>query len=167
MSTNILYFCLFCRQIESQDMEPVKVLAILQFLTNEFITQADIAEALGITKSAVNKKLIRDSHFRPGEIEQIEKHFGVKFSDFKLAAQNTLQPKDNEQVLKNYEFFGHRLAELQEELGYLDKAMARLMGVDEKRYMRIKLGKEDATTEQLVLLVSKVDVSLDWLIKGE
>ena len=80
---------------------------------------------------------------------------------------NTLQPKDNEQILKNYEFFGHRLAEVQEELGYLDKAMARVMGIDEKRYMRIKLGKEDATTEQLVRLVSKVDVSLDWLIKGE
>nr|DAY58537.1 MAG TPA: helix-turn-helix domain protein [Caudoviricetes sp.] len=167
MSTYILYFCPFCRQIESQNMEPVKVLAILQFLTNKFITQADIAEALGITKSAVNKKLIRDSHFRPGEIEQIEKHFGVKFSDFKLATPNTLQPKDNEQILKNYEFFGHRLAEVQEELGYLDKAMARIMGIDEKRYIRIKLGKEDATTEQLVRLASKVDVSLDWLVKGE
>ena len=80
---------------------------------------------------------------------------------------NTLQPKDNEQILKNYEFFGHRLAEVQEELGYLDKAMARIMGIDEKRYIRIKLGKEDATTEQLVRLASKVDVSLDWLVKGE
>ncbi len=80
---------------------------------------------------------------------------------------NTLQPKDNEQILKNYEFFGHRLAEVQEELGYLDKAMARVMGIDEKRYIRIKLGKEDATTEQLVRLASKVDVSLDWLVKGE
>ncbi len=80
---------------------------------------------------------------------------------------NTLQPKENEQILKNYEFFGHRLAEIQDELGYLDKAMARIMGIDEKRYMRIKLGKEDATTEQLVRLASKVDVSLDWLVKGE
>lgn len=80
---------------------------------------------------------------------------------------NTMQPKDNEKVLKNYEYFGHRLAELQDELGYLDKAMARIMGVDEKRYMRIKLGEEDATTEQLVRLASKVDVSLDWLIYGE
>ena len=80
---------------------------------------------------------------------------------------NTLQPKDNEQILKNYEFFGHRLAEVQEELGYLDKAMARVMGIDEKRYIRIKLGKEDATTEQLVRLASKVDVSLDWLVKGK
>lgn len=80
---------------------------------------------------------------------------------------NTLQPKDNEQILKNYEFFGHRLAKVQEELGYLDKAMARVMGIDEKRYIRIKLGKEDATTEQLVRLASKVDVSLDWLVKGE
>lgn len=148
-------------------MEPVKVLAILQFLTNEFITQADIAEALGITKSAINKKLMRDSPFRPGELEMIEKYFGVNFSDFKLATPNTLQPKDNEQILKNYEFFGHRLAEVQDELGYLDKAMARIMGIDEKRYMRIKLGKEDATTEQLVRLASKVDVSLDWLVKGE
>ena len=167
MSTSIFNFCLFCRQIESQNMEPVKVLAILQFLTNEFITQADIAEALGITKSAVNKKLMRDSHFRPGEIEQIEKHFGVNFSDFKLATPNTLQPKDNEQVLKNFEHFGERLNEIQGELGYLDKAMARIMGIDEKRYMRIKLGKEDATAEQLARLASKVDVSLDWLIKGE
>lgn len=79
---------------------------------------------------------------------------------------NTMQPKDNEQVLKNYETFGHRLAELQDELGYLDKAMARIMGIDEKRYMRIKLGEQDATSEELARLASKVDVSLDWLIKG-
>ena len=81
--------------------------------------------------------------------------------------KNTHEPKDNEQVLKNFEHFGARLNELQGELGYLDKAMARIMGVDEKRYIRIKLGKEDATAEQLARLASKVDVSLDWLIKGE
>ena len=80
---------------------------------------------------------------------------------------NTLQPKDNEQVLKNFEHFGARLNEIQGELGYLDKAMARIMGIDEKRYMRIKLGKEDATAQELARLASKVDVSIDWLMFGE
>ena len=109
MSTNIFNFCLFCGQTESQNMEPVKVLAILQFLTNEFITQADIAEALGITKSAVNKKLMRDSHFRLSEIEQIEKHFCVNFSDFKLATPNTFERQNDETVYEKAAQFGKRL----------------------------------------------------------
>ena len=86
---------------------------------------------------------------------------------FLSGESNTKQPKENDKILKNYKFFGYRLAELQDELGYLDKAMARLMGIDEKKYIRIKLGDEGATVEQLVSLASKVDVSLDWLIKGE
>ena len=80
---------------------------------------------------------------------------------------NTLKSKDNEQVLKNFEHFGARLNEVQGELGYLDKAMARIMGTDEKRYMKIKLGKEDATAQELARLASKVDVSIDWLMFGE
>lgn len=80
---------------------------------------------------------------------------------------NSFQPKDNEKILKNFEFLGYRLSHVQDELGYLDKAMARIMGIDEKQYMQIKLGKEDVTVEQLARLASKVDVSLDWLIKGD
>lgn len=148
-------------------MSIVKDLAILQFLTNSLITQKEVGLALNLTKGAINNRIIRGGSFKLEEKQQLESYFGVSFDAFKLCPNNTLQPKDNEQILKNYEFFGHRLAELQDELGYLDKAMARIMGIDEKRYMRIKLGKEDATTEQLVHLASKVDVSLDWLIKGE
>lgn len=148
-------------------MSIVKDLAILQYLTNKIITQKGVGEALNFTKGAINNRIIRGGDFKPDEKKRLEDFYGISFDDFKEATPNTHEPKDNEQVLKNFEHFGARLNELQGELGYLDKAMARIMGTDEKRYMRIKLGKEDATAQELARLASKVDVSIDWLMFGE
>lgn len=143
------------------------LLTKLTYLTKRNdITQLEVGKAIGVDKGAINARAKRNSKFKPSEIEKIEEHFDVKLDSIDVVS-NTWEQTDNEQILKNYEFFGHRLAEIQDELGYLDKAMARIMGIDEKRYMKIKLGNEDATTEQLVHLASKVDVSLDWLVKGE
>lgn len=150
-------------------MDIVELQNRLQNLICENISQTELGIAMGdLKRQTVHTRIKNNSEVTVSELLNAQKYFGKKlvlFTDEKNT--NTLQPKDNEQILKNYEFFGHRLAEVQEELGYLDKAMARVMGIDEKRYIRIKLGKEDATTEQLVRLASKVDVSLDWLVKGE
>ena len=138
----------------------------LQNLINRKVTHSEIAEVLNCGRANISKKVnTPTSEVTVTDLFKIQEFYNVIFPQFSL--QNTLQPKDNEQVLKNFEHFGARLNEIQGELGYLDKAMARIMGIDEKRYMRIKLGKEDATAEQLAWLASKVDVSLDWLIKGE
>lgn len=167
MSTNKSLNCLHFRQEESKNMDFNALLAKLIILTKRNdISQTEIGKVVDIDRAGANKRAKRNSKFKPSEIEKIEEHFDIKLKDAHIST-NSWEQIDNEQVLKNYESFGNRLAFLQDELGYLDKAMARIMGTDEKRYMRIKCGDEDATTEELARLASKVDLSLDWLIYGE
>lgn len=142
-----------------------ELLDTLQKLKSGYkINQMSIANILGLSRQTMSKRFQMGTEVTVSELQEIEKFFNVSLYKNQT---DTICEKDNEQVLKNFEHFGARLNEIQGELGYLDKAMARIMGIDEKRYMRIKLGKEDATAEQLARLASKVDVSLDWLIKGE
>ena len=142
-----------------------ELLDTLQKLKSGYkINQMSIANILGLSRQTMSKRFQMGTEVTVPELQEIEKFFNVSL--YKNQTE-TICEKDNAQVLKNFEHFGARLNEIQGELGYLDKAMARIMGIDEKRYMRIKLGKEDATAEQLARLASKVDVSLDWLIKGE
>lgn len=142
------------------------LLTKLTYLTKRNdITQLEVGKAIGIDKGAINARAKRNSKFKPDEIKKIEKHFDIKLNSIEIVS-NTFETINNEQLLKNYQLFGHRIAYLQDELGYLDKALARLIGTDENRYIQIKLGKEDATALELARLASKVDVSLDWLIKG-
>ena len=142
-----------------------ELLDTLQKLKSGYkINQMSIANILGLSRQTMSKRFQMGTEVTVSELKEIEKFFNVSLYKNQT---DTICEKDNEQVLKNFEHFGARLNEIQGELGYLDKAMARIMGIDEKRYMRIKLGKEDATAQQLARLASKVDVSLDWLIKGE
>lgn len=142
-----------------------ELLDTLQKLKSGYkINQMSIANILGLSRQTMSKRFQMGTEVTVSDLQEIEKFFNVSLYKNQT---DTICEKDNEQVLKNFEHFGARLNEIQGELGYLDKAMARIMGIDEKRYMRIKLGKEDATAEQLARLASKVDVSLDWLIKGE
>lgn len=142
-----------------------ELLDTLQKLKSGYkINQMSIANILGLSRQTMSKRFQMGTEVTVSELQEIEKFFNVSLYKNQT---DTICEKDNEQVLKNFEHFGARLNEIQGELGYLDKAMARIMGIDEKRYMRIKLGKEDATAEQLARLASKVDVSIDWLIKGE
>ena len=142
-----------------------ELLDTLQKLKSGYkINQMSIANILGLSRQTMSKRFQMGTEVTVSELQEIEKFFNVSLYKNQT---DTICEKDNEQVLKNFEHFGARLNEIQGELGYLDKAMARIMGIDEKRYMRIKLGKEDATAQQLARLASKVDVSLDWLVKGE
>ena len=141
-----------------------ELLDTLQKLKSGYkINQMSIANILGLSRQTMSKRFQMGTEVTVSELQEIEKFFNVSLYKNQT---DTICEKDNEQVLKNFEHFGARLNEIQGELGYLDKAMARIMGIDEKRYMRIKLGKEDATAQQLARLASKVDVSLDWLVKG-
>lgn len=143
------------------------IFSLLIYLTKRNnISFNDIGDALNVGRAAISKRAERNSKFKPHEIEALEEHFDVRLNDV-FISQNSHQPKDNDQIFKNYEFFGHRLAELQDELGYLDKAMARMMDISEKRYIDIKLKESTATVDELVKLCTKVDVSIDWLLFGE
>ena len=44
--------------------------------------------------------------------------------------------------------------------------MAKFMQIDESRYRHIVSGDISPTAQELLNLASKIDVSLDWLIKG-
>lgn len=130
------------------------------------LSQSEIGKAIGLDRAGANKRAKRNSKFKPSELEKIEEYFDIKLKDAYITTNTWQQPESNN-IIKNYEFFGHRLAEVQDELGYLDKAMARIMGIDEKRYIDIKLGDCPATVDELAQLCSKIDISIDWLVKGE
>ena len=124
-----------------------ELLDTLQKLKSGYkINQMSIANILGLSRQTMSKRFQMGTEVTVSELQEIEKFFNVSLYKNQT---DTICEKDNEQVLKNFEHFGARLNEIQGELGYLDKAMARIMGIDEKRYMRIKLGKEDATAQQL------------------
>lgn len=105
----------------------------------------------------------RNSKFKPEEVEQIEKSFRVKFNDMHISS-NTLELKDTQ--FKEHPTLGHRLTQIQEENGFQNKAMAKFMQIDESRYRHIVSGDISPTAQELLNLASKIDVSLDWLIKG-
>lgn len=144
----------------------------LQNFIGKKISQTELGVAMGgLKRQTINTRIKNCSEVTVTELLNTQEYFKRKIilfydeNDVQISS-NTFKQINNEQVLINYEFFGHRLAHLQDELGYLDKAMARLMDMDEKRYMRVKLGKEAATALELARLASRVDVSLDWLIQG-
>lgn len=148
-------------------MEAVRLIAILQFLTNEIITQSDIAAALGVTKGAINNKIIRGSKFRNGEIEQIEKHFDISFNDFKLAQPNTFERQNDTSIPQKAEKFGRRMTEIQDMHEYLDKDMAKLLRISEEDYIDLKLGNIEPDFRILVRLKQCFKVSIDWLLFGD
>ncbi len=146
-----------------------EILAKLIYLTKRNdITHVEIGKCINAEKGAITARSKRNSKFKPSEIEQIEAAFDVNLKDAQITT-NSFMPIQKQTLSKeeSLEAIGRRLSLIQEELGYLDKAMARLMNIDETRYIKIKLGKNEATIGELIDLTSKVDVSLDWLIGND
>lgn len=129
------------------------------------ISQADIAAALNLDRAAIHGRAKRNSQLKDNDIEQIEKYYNIKFKDV-VISPNSWHVKTQGQFGAP-EAIGQRLSLIQDELGYMDKAMARIMKIDEMRYMRIKVGEVSPTAAELLNLANKIEVSLDWLIKGE
>ncbi|MDR1013098.1 MAG: hypothetical protein LBL38_02405 [Lactobacillales bacterium] len=147
------------------------ILITLQKLTNEKVTQASIARALKLDPGAIVSRMKRNSDLTITEIEKIQDYFGVKIYERVdkpdiCVVINTNERIKDDKILENYEFFGYRLSAIQDELEYLDKDMAKLMNIDEGRYRKIVLGKEDITGKELARLASRVELCLDKLIKG-
>lgn len=57
----------------------------LQNLTKAKITQEEIGNALGITRSTVNTRIKNGSQLKLDEIPKIEKHFGVTLKHLEIA----------------------------------------------------------------------------------
>lgn len=141
-----------------------ELLAKLIYLTKRNnITHKEIGSAIAVERHAMSGRADRNSKFKPEEVEQIEKSFRVKFNDMHISS-NTLELKDTQ--FKEHPTLGHRLTQIQEENGFQNKAMAKFMQIDESRYRHIVSGDISPTAQELLNLASKIDVSLDWLIKG-
>lgn len=150
-----------------KNMSIVKDLAILQYLTNTLITQKEVGLALNFTKGAINNRILRGGSFKPEEKKQIENHYGISFSDFKEAAQNSLNRQNDETVFDRASQLGKRLSEIQDKHNFLDSEMAKLLKISEKDYMKIKLGKLQPDLDVLNEIKRNFVVDIDWLIYGE
>lgn len=143
----------------------------LQNLIKKDISRSKIAKILNTSRQNINKKFKNPekSEVTVSDIEKIQSHLGVKIfvrADDKnnYFSSNTLELKDTQ--FKEHPTLGHRLTQIQEENGFQNKAMAKFMQIDESRYRHIVSGDISPTAQELLNLASKIDVSLDWLIKG-
>ncbi len=139
-------------------------------IKDKIVRQADIARGLNVSTSNLSQKFSNlKSEVTVSDIEKIQSHLGVKIfvrADDKnnYFSSNTLELKDTQ--FKEHPTLGHRLTQIQEENGFQNKAMAKFMQIDESRYRHIVSGDISPTAQELLNLASKIDVSLDWLIKG-
>lgn len=66
-------------------MNMTELQATLQDLTKAKITQEQIGNALGITRSTVNTRMKNNSQLKLEEIPKIEKFFGVTLKDLQMS----------------------------------------------------------------------------------
>ncbi len=143
--------------------------ADLQKVTKEKISLSALGKILDLSRSNISLRAKNNSEITVSELQLIEEHFGVKIfvrADDKnnYFSSNTLELKDTQ--FKEHPTLGHRLMQIQEENGFQNKAMAKFMQIDESRYRHIVSDDISPTAQELLNLASKIDVSLDWLIKG-
>lgn len=141
-----------------------ELLAKLIFLTKRNdITHVEIGKKVEMDKGNITARSKRNAEFTPEQVKRVGDGFNVKLNDVHISS-NTLELKDTQ--FKEHPTLGHRLTQIQEENGFQNKAMAKFMQIDESRYRHIVSGDISPTAQELLNLASKIDVSLDWLIKG-
>ena len=62
--------------------------------------------------------------------------------------------------------FFHRLKEIQTSNKLLDKELAKILEISEKRYLSISLGKEEPTLKEINNIKTNFNVDIDWLLYG-
>lgn len=151
-------------------MNIIELQTALQNLTNVKVSLAEIARALNVSRSNISLRAKNESEVTISEIEKVQDFFNVKLylrvdnSDVFLAS-NTLERIKDDKLGDNFKLIGYKLAEIQDNIDYLDKDMAKLMGITEDRYLAVKSGNQQISIEELAKLVTRIDVSLDWLLK--
>lgn len=143
----------------------------LQNLKNIKITNEEIANIISTSSQNISKRIKNKSEVTVSELEKIQDYFGVKLyikaDDAELIpTRNTLERQHDISIEAKFTEFGTRLTDLQDKNNLLDKEMANLMGIDEKRYMTIKLGNDFPTVEELNKIKENFIVSIDYLLYG-
>lgn len=144
-------------------------IALLNLKSKIYITYTDIASALKKSRSNISSRVKNQSEITLSEVKKIQDYFGIniiiKIDENNYLSSNTFDRIRNDEVIKNYSFLGLKLNIIQEKLNYFDIDMAKILNMTEDRYFQIKLGELDLTIKELFYLISRVDVSLDWLFK--
>ncbi len=79
--------------------------------------------------------------------------------------KNDLKSTKND-IHNRVDTFFHRLRELQTTNKLLDKDIAKIMNISEKRYLSISLGKEPPTLKELNKIKENFNVDIDWILYG-
>ena len=80
---------------------------------------------------------------------------------------NTMMQQDNTEIIKRTNSFYKRFNTLQAKNELSDYQLSKLTGISESRIERLGIGKTLPTFEELIILKSNFNVSLDWLLFGE
>lgn len=143
----------------------------LQNLTNEKITQSDIARVLNVGRANIHDRIKRNSSVTTDEAEMIQDALGIRFfvradnPDVHIA-DNSGERQNDISVHEKIEQLGFRLGQLQDQHEYLDKDMAKLLKISEDDYISIKCGEALPGIEILNQIKQHFKVSIDWLLYG-
>ena len=143
----------------------------LQNLTNDKITQSDIARILKVGRANIHDRIKRNSSVTTDEVQTVQDYMGVELfiradNPDIYVCDNSGERQNDSSVINKIESVGQRFGQLQDQHDYLDKDMAKLLNISEDDYISIKCGDALPNIEILTLAKQKFKVSIDWLLFG-
>ena len=143
----------------------------LQNLTNDKITQSDIARILKVGRANIHDRIKRNSSVTTDEVQTVQDYMGVELfiradNPDIYVCDNSGERQNDSSVINKIESLGQRFGQLQDQHDYLDKDMAKLLNISEDDYISIKCGDALPNIEILTLAKQKFKVSIDWLLFG-
>ena len=143
----------------------------LQNLTNDKITQSDIARILKVGRANIHDRIKRNSSVTTDEVQTVQDYMGVELfiradNPDIYVCDNSGERQNDVSVSNKIESVGQRFGQLQDQHDYLDKDMAKLLNISEDDYISIKCGDALPNIEILTLAKQKFKVSIDWLLFG-
>ena len=143
----------------------------LQNLTNDKITQSDIASLLKVGRANIHDRIKRNSSVTTDEVQTVQDYMGVELfiradNPDIYVCDNSGERQNDVSVSNKIESVGQRFGQLQDQHDYLDKDMAKLLNISEDDYISIKCGDALPNIEILTLAKQKFKVSIDWLLFG-
>lgn len=75
--------------------------------------------------------------------------------------------QNDTKVLQKFSEFGKRLSELQAVHNFLDREMAKLLGISERQYIAIVTGRDTPSVDLLNKIKQNFKISIDYLLYGD
>ena len=122
------------------------------------MSQAKLAEELGVTQQAVNTYENSDKDIMTSTILRIADYFNVSV-DYLMGiseSKDILEPRSNDECYK-------RIGDIRRLKRLSQKQMAELLGVSQQQVGRFESGKYDLSGKRFLQIAEVCDVSLDYL----